>query len=64
MTPPKKPNSLQELKKALENAEPVMVNEEGRLMSENDIQQVSFDEKRGVPPKSGSGVRVKPTRWF
>ena len=62
MMPPKKSSmSLEELKKALESAEPVIVNESGQLVPENNIDQDAFNEKRGIQANT---TRVRPTRWF
>ncbi len=64
---PRKNTTLEELKRALETAETVMVDENGRLISEQAMQQAAFEEKRGgtgalqTPPTT---TRVKPTRWF
>ncbi|MEI6046713.1 MAG: hypothetical protein WCS37_20355 [Chloroflexota bacterium] len=66
MSGQKKPNSsLEDLKRALQTAESVMVDETGRLVSEDTMTEDAYAEKNGgVPQSSGNFTRVKPTRWF
>jgi hypothetical protein len=65
MATPKKPNSsLDDLKKALEKAEPVMVDESGHLISEGDMNRDAYAEKNGNGAPQANVTRLKPTRWF
>lgn len=60
--PPRNPKrSLEDLKRSLENAKPVVVDSSGRLSTPEDVaaRDAALSEK-----ERAAQVRVKPSRWF
>lgn len=56
--------SLDELKRQLQNAQPVYVDSQGRLTTpEEEAARNQYSNNQPVPPQSGR-VKVKPSRWF